>query len=117
MFALTPSMRPFGKTRQSGQFALPFPAGALLTEFEHSIECQVGRDFAWKFWTNVDNWAAVDPAVEWAKLEGPFIAGTKGRTKPRGADPNEWEVDGQSTFNPQSAICNPQSSSNSPLSR
>jgi len=60
--------------------------------FEHSIECQIGRDFAWKFWTNIDNWAVVDPAVEWAKLEGPFIAGTKGRTKPRGADPNEWKL-------------------------
>jgi Polyketide cyclase / dehydrase and lipid transport len=63
-----------------------------MLEFEHSIECQIGRDFAWKFWTNIDNWAVVDPAVEWAKLEGPFIAGTKGRTKPRGADPNEWKL-------------------------
>jgi hypothetical protein len=63
-----------------------------MTEFEHSTECQVGRDFAWRFWTNIDNWAVVDPAVEWAKLEGPFIAGTKGRTKPRGADPNEWKL-------------------------
>ena len=61
-------------------------------EFEHSIECQIGRDFAWEFWTNVDNWAVIDPAVEWAKLDGPFIAGTKGRTKPRGADPNEWKL-------------------------
>jgi Polyketide cyclase / dehydrase and lipid transport len=63
-----------------------------MREFEHSIECQVGRDFAWKFWTNVDNWAVVDPAVEWAKLEGPFNSGTIGRTKPRGADPNEWKL-------------------------
>ena len=63
-----------------------------MTEFEHSIECQIERDFAWKFWANVDNWAAVDPGVEWATLEGPFIAGTKGRTKPRGADPNDWEL-------------------------
>jgi hypothetical protein len=61
-------------------------------EFEHAIECQVRRDFAWKFWTNLDNWAVVDPAVEWAKLEGPFIAGTRGETKPRGADPNEWKL-------------------------
>jgi hypothetical protein len=63
-----------------------------MTEFEHSTECHVGRDFAWKFWTNVDNWVVVDPAVEWAKLEGPFIAGTKGMTKPRGADANEWKL-------------------------
>ena len=63
-----------------------------MMEFEHSIECQVGRDFAWSFWTNMDNWAIVDPAVEWARLDGPFIAGTKGITKPRGADPNEWKL-------------------------
>jgi hypothetical protein len=63
-----------------------------MTEFEHSIDCRVGRDFAWKFWANVDNWAVVDPAVEWARLEGPFIAGTIGRTKPRGADTNEWKL-------------------------
>ena len=63
-----------------------------MMEFEHSIECQIGRDFAWKFWTNIDNWAVVDPAVEWAKLDGPFIVGTKGMTKPRGADANEWKL-------------------------
>jgi hypothetical protein len=63
-----------------------------MTKFEHSIDCQVERDFAWRFWTNVDNWAVVDPAVEWSKLEGPFVAGTRGRTKPRDADPNEWKL-------------------------
>src|SRR5262249_29965262 len=64
----------------------------LMTEFEHSIECQDGSDFAWKFWTSFDNWAVVDSAVEWAKLEGPFIAGTRGRAKQRGIDPNEWKL-------------------------
>lgn len=60
--------------------------------FEYSVECQVSRDFAWQFWTDVANWAVVDPAVESAKLDGPFVAGTKGITKPRGSDPVEWRV-------------------------
>ncbi|HYY58570.1 MAG TPA: SRPBCC family protein [Pyrinomonadaceae bacterium] len=61
-------------------------------EFEHSIECPVSRDFAWQFWSNVENWAAVDPAVESVELSGPFVAGTKGTTKPRGLAPTEWEL-------------------------
>jgi hypothetical protein len=52
----------------------------------------VSRDFAWQFWIDVANWAVVDPAVESAKLDGPFVAGAKGITKPRGSDPVEWRV-------------------------
>lgn len=61
-------------------------------EFEHTVACPVGRDFAWQFWSNVENWAAVDPAVESVKLHGPFAAGTKGTTKPRGSASTEWEL-------------------------
>ncbi|MGI8565194.1 MAG: SRPBCC family protein [Pyrinomonadaceae bacterium] len=69
--------------------------GVLMSttwKFEYSVECQVSRDFAWQFWTNVANWAVVDPAVESAKLDGPFVAGAKGVTKPRGSDSVEWRV-------------------------
>ena len=60
--------------------------------FEYSVECLVSRDFAWQFWTDVANWAVVDPAVESVKLDGPFAAGAKGTTKPRGSDSVEWRV-------------------------
>src|SRR5262245_47767900 len=66
-------------------------------EFEHSITCPVNKDFAWAFWTAVENWAAVDSSVESITLEGQFIAGTKGVTKPRNMDLVEWylrEVEG-----------------------
>jgi hypothetical protein len=43
--------------------------------FEHAVECQASTAFAWRFWTDMNNWAIVDPAVEWAKLDGPFVAG------------------------------------------
>jgi hypothetical protein len=35
----------------------------MAWEFEHSVECQVSRDFAWRFWTNVANWT-LDTSVE-----------------------------------------------------
>jgi hypothetical protein len=44
-----------------------------MTEFEHTIECQVGRDFAWKFWTNLDNWAAVDPGLNGQSWKAPSL--------------------------------------------
>jgi Polyketide cyclase / dehydrase and lipid transport len=59
-------------------------------KFEHAVECPVGRDFAWRFWSDVGNWAAVDSSVEWVKLDGPFARGTKGTTKPRGFAVTEW---------------------------
>jgi hypothetical protein len=62
----------------------------LNYEFEHAVECPVERDFAWRFWTDVGNWAAVDPSVEWVKLDGPFASGTRGTTKPRGFAATEW---------------------------
>ena len=61
-------------------------------EFKYTVTCPVPRAFAWKFWSDVKNWAVVDPAVEWVKLDGDFVTGTIGRTKPVGQEPNEWRL-------------------------
>src|SRR5215213_4346622 len=61
-------------------------------KFECSVECPVEKDFAWRFWTDVANWSAVDSSVESVTLDGDFAAGTKGFTKPRGAEATEWEL-------------------------
>ena len=61
-------------------------------EFEHSVICPVSRDFAWAFWTTVENWAAVDSSVESVTLDGQFIAGTKGVTKSPGMEPIAWHI-------------------------
>jgi hypothetical protein len=68
-----------------------------LWEFEHSVETTAKRDFAWGFWTDVSNWA-FDTSIEWVRLEGPFVSGTKGVTKSPGVDPLHWvlsEVDAE----------------------
>ena len=61
-------------------------------EFEYSVECPISKDFAWQFWSDVANWPVVDSSVESVKLDGDFAAGTKGVTKPRGAETTEWEL-------------------------
>jgi len=60
-------------------------------EFEHSVECQVSKEFAWQFWTSVANWT-LDTSVESVTLDGPFAAGAKGVTNPRGGNPIEWQL-------------------------
>lgn len=60
--------------------------------FEHFVECRATRDFAWNFWSDVSNWAVVDPGVEWVRIDGPFAAGAKGVTKPGDSDLIEWTL-------------------------
>jgi hypothetical protein len=59
--------------------------------FQHSVEAAVATGDAWRFWTDVTNWT-FDTSLEWVRLAPSFVAGAKGVTKPRGADPVEWSV-------------------------
>ena len=60
-------------------------------EFEHAVEVAAPAEAAWGFWTRVENWA-VDPSVEWARLDGAFEAGAQGETKQKGLPPLSWRV-------------------------
>jgi len=42
--------------------------------FEHSVECDASRNFAWAYWTNVANWN--DPPAKF-ELDGPFTVGSR----------------------------------------
>jgi hypothetical protein len=59
---------------------------------EHSIECPVNRIFAWRFWTNVDNWRIYDPSIEAVDLDGPFAAGTNGATRTNDGRALKWKI-------------------------
>jgi hypothetical protein len=60
--------------------------------FTHSVKCAIDRKFAWAFWSEVGNWAAVDPSVESVRLDGPFEAGARGETRTRRGGPVEWRL-------------------------
>ena len=60
-------------------------------EFEHAVEVDAPAAAGWRFWTQVENWA-IDPSVEWARLEGAFEAGSEGETKQKGQPPLRWRV-------------------------
>ena len=60
--------------------------------FEHSVMVRATREAAWAYWSDVAHWSVVDPAVEWARLDGPFEAGRHGQTKPAGAPATDWTL-------------------------
>jgi Polyketide cyclase / dehydrase and lipid transport len=62
-----------------------------LWAFEHSIECPVSREFAWSFWTDVNNWK-LDSDVESVELHGPFAAGSTGTTMSRSGGRFDWKL-------------------------
>jgi hypothetical protein len=59
--------------------------------FEHSVECDTTAEFAWAFWSDVQNWR-LDADVESIEIDGPFAAGTHGRTFSKSSGRIEWRV-------------------------
>lgn len=59
--------------------------------FEHTVTVAASAPDAWRFWSNVENWA-FDAAIEWVKLEGPFETGSVGVTKSHGQEPTRWTL-------------------------
>src|SRR5262249_42291161 len=65
---------------------------STVWKFEHTVKVRASRDAAWAYWSNVANWVEVDPAVEWARIDGAFETGSRGETKPIGAPANVWTL-------------------------
>jgi hypothetical protein len=59
--------------------------------FEHSVECRVPLDFAWRYWTNVENWK-LDADVVSVEIDGAFAAGARGMTVSKSSGPIEWRI-------------------------
>jgi hypothetical protein len=59
--------------------------------FEHSVCCEFTVEFAWDFWTNVENWA-FDSDIESVEIDGPFASGTRGFTNSKSSGRIEWRI-------------------------
>ena len=59
--------------------------------FEHSVECNAPVEVAWAYWTDVQNWR-LDADVESIEIDGPFAAGTRGRTHSKSSGLVEWRI-------------------------
>lgn len=59
--------------------------------FQHSLECPVPKQFAWRFWSEVSNWK-LDSDIELVELNGPFAAGSHGATITRSVGRINWRL-------------------------
>ena len=62
---------------------------AIFVQMEHSVEAEVGLEFAWKYRTDVANWN--DPPARFV-FDGPFVAGSSGMTLLSGQQPLHWSI-------------------------
>jgi hypothetical protein len=50
---------------------------------KHTVETKASASAVWSIWQDVQNWNTWDPGIEYATLNGPFVAGTMGTLKPK----------------------------------
>lgn len=61
----------------------------------------------WKLWADVDHWRLWDADVEWSRLEGSFLEGTRGSLKPKSGPVTKFvltRVDPHSAFTNRSKL-------------
>jgi len=58
----------------------------------HSVQCRATTEFAWQFWTAVETWAAVDPAIDSVVIDGSFVTGARGTTVTARHERTAWLV-------------------------
>ena len=46
----------------------------LAWQFQHSVDCNASRQFAWRYWTNIANWSEAPASIH---LDGPFDVGSR----------------------------------------
>lgn len=65
----------------------------------HTVRCEADVDFAWRYWTTVDNWT-VDPAIERVVVEPAFAEGAHGRTITRDGSETQWTITAVAALTP-----------------
>ena len=52
---------------------------------EHSADSAATKEAVWRRYADVTQWRDWSPAIKWARLDGPFRVGAKGKSKAHGA--------------------------------
>lgn len=49
-----------------------------------NVETEASPEQVWAMWQDVASWPSWDSELKWARLDGDFVAGTRGRMQPSG---------------------------------
>jgi hypothetical protein len=63
-----------------------------MWEFEHTITTKAKAETIWRLYSDISSWVEWDKGIEYASLEGPFAAGTKGSLQPVGQERLPFEL-------------------------
>jgi hypothetical protein len=55
-----------------------------MWSYEHTLESDAAPEAIWRLWADVSSWSSWDDDIQWARLDGPFAVGSRGRLKPQG---------------------------------
>ena len=61
----------------------------IAWEIRHAVDADASPAFVWSYWTDVANWD--DPPAKF-ELDGPFVAGSCGRTRLPEHEPLHWLI-------------------------
>jgi len=61
-------------------------------EEQRSAMCPASREQIWAVWSDAERWSEWNSGVRSATLDGPFVAGTKGRLKPASGPTGSIEI-------------------------
>jgi hypothetical protein len=59
---------------------------------QETVETTAAPDAVWRLWSDVSAWSDWDEDIEWARLDGAFETGARGRMKPRGVPPSSFRL-------------------------
>jgi hypothetical protein len=57
-----------------------------MWQFEHKVTTSAKAETIWKLYSDISSWVEWDKGIEYASLEGPFVAGTRGLLQPDGQE-------------------------------
>ncbi len=63
-----------------------------MHNFKHSIITKAKIETIWGLYTDITSWTTWDTGIEYASLEGPFAAGTRGTLQPQGQDKLSFQL-------------------------
>ena len=52
--------------------------------YEETVETSATPEAVWRLWADVSHWNEWDEDIVWARLDGRFESGSRGKLKPRG---------------------------------
>jgi uncharacterized protein YndB with AHSA1/START domain len=61
-------------------------------EQQRSAPCPASREQIWAVWSDAERWSEWNSGVRSATLDGPFVAGTKGRLRPASGPTGSIEI-------------------------